>query len=440
MDIRLRTLAGVAATALALAVVPGAAWADGPGQNPTPADCAAPPPGQPCLVVSGTSDHASTPVRSGDIVGYTFTLTNYGDADAGVWDVALNVDYDQQLDDSSAEVNGNPASVSYFGAVPDLADPFTVPAHGSATVTFSTTVLSPLFGVPRSQSSWIEVNGMQTSNDVVVSPPAVDLSIANGISAPDNEVTGNPVTGANIDLELDNHGSSTPDSTITVPVPDGWTVTPPTDDPAVSCSATASAEVCSVAGFDQGISRNIQFVLTPGTDTPVGTPTPETITLAPVGAADEFPSDNSVTFQLRNAGQANLSVAVQQDKTKVPAGGYLHYLVSVTNTGPNPATALSMALRVRTSTENGFSQLPPVGPGQIDEGDAGPQPAGPTYHWQPGTVAPGQTVLLLVTWRAEVAGATGHLETRTTEDPYNAAAQGAPFQTVTGATVTVVGH
>lgn len=54
-----------------------AAWA-GPGQDPTPATCAASPPGQACLVVTATSG----PVREGRNVDVTFTMTNAGDTTA----------------------------------------------------------------------------------------------------------------------------------------------------------------------------------------------------------------------------------------------------------------------------------------------------------------------------------------------------------------------
>ena len=111
----------------------------------------------------------------------------------------------------------------------------------------------------------------------------------------------------------------------------------------------------------------------------------------------------------------------------------------MTNHGPQPSTGLEAVLRVRTDTPDGFSQLRPIGPGTVTEGDGEPQPAGPTYTWQPGDLAAGQTVQLTVWWRAQVAGATGHLQTTVLEQPYNPSAQGSPVEIVSSAPVRVVG-
>ncbi len=436
MNVRLRTLACAGLAVMGLGLASGVAWA-GPGQNPTPADCAAPPAGSPCIVVSGTSNHAAIPARVGDTVGYTFTLTNSGDADGTALDMVLHLDVNLELDRSSVRVNGNPVTVGSAGTDPDVEGPFPVPAHGADTLTFSATVLPPFSGAPAPMTTWVDVSGLQTSNDVVVSPPAIDMSISNGTSSPTNEVAGNPVQGATIDVAIDNHGTTPRASTITVPIPAGWSLTPPTDDPDVSCSAAGAVETCDLAAFPLDVERGVQFVLTPGPSVPVGSLTPLTITLTPSGGVDEFPSDNAVTFQLRNVGAADLHITVSQDRTTVSRHGLVHFAVTVTNAGPNPAVGLDMALWVRTDTANGFTQLKPVGPGQIMEGGGEGLLAGPSYDWQPGTVAAGQTVRLAVTWRAEVAGATGHLETRTSEQPYNASAHGAGFETVPSATVTV---
>ena len=280
-----------------------------PGQFPTAANCATPPAGSPCVVVTGTSDHEGTPVRVGDQVHYTFTLKNYGDTAGGAADVALHVDFNLDLDRSSVQVDGAPVSVINMGGTPDIADYFSIPAEGSATVTFSATVLAPFDGGPVPMTTYIEVSGLQTSNDVVVSPPAVDLALSNGFGL--DQVDTNPASGATIDLAVTNHGSSSPDATLTMPIPSGWTIQPVADTLGsdVTCSVGSASVTCTYSAVSAQIERHVQFVVTPGADVPVGDLVPLPVQLAPVGAADEFPSDNSVTFQLRNTGVADLGVA-----------------------------------------------------------------------------------------------------------------------------------
>jgi Domain of unknown function DUF11 len=434
---RLLVVAAAATTILGLTV--GNAWA-GPGQFPTAASCATPPAGTSCVVVTGTSDHQGTPVRVGDRVGYTFTLNNYGDTDGGVFDTALHVDYNLDLDSGSVEVNGAPATTVYRpGGVQDIRDYFTIPAHGSATVTFSATVLAPFDGGPVPMTTYVQVNGSQTSNDVVVSPPVLDLSLSNGFGA--DEVDTNPATGATIDLAVNNRGSSSPDAILTMPVPTGWTVQPVSDSLGddVTCSVGSASVTCRYSAVSAVIERHVQFVVRPGADVPVGDLVPLSAELTPVGGADEFPSDNSVTLQLRNTGVADLAVQIRQTTSTVGAHGLVKFTVTMTNHGPQPSTGVEAVLRVRTDTQDGFTQLRPIGPGTVTEGDGEPQPAGPTYTWQPGDLAAGQTVQLTVWWRAQVSGATGHLEARVFEQPYNPSAQNGVLEIVPSATVTVVG-
>lgn len=120
----------LATLALALLIVAPSALA-GPGQAPTPADCAAPPAGEACLVVSGVSDHPSF-ASQGEVVTYTFTLTNSGDTDdtddpaASAIDIQSSAD----LDAASVRVDGATAAASGTADV-TLSDPVTVPATAS---------------------------------------------------------------------------------------------------------------------------------------------------------------------------------------------------------------------------------------------------------------------------------------------------------------------
>jgi Domain of unknown function DUF11 len=438
MNFRSRSLAFAAAATTFLGLAAGTAWA-GPGQFPTVANCATPPAGSPCVVVTGTSDHEGTPVRVGDRVDYTFTLKNYGDTVGGAADVALHVDFNLDLDRGSVQVDGAPVSVIDMGGTPDIADYFSIPAEGSAIVTFSATVLAPFDGGPVPMTTYIEVSGLQTSNDVVVSPPAVDLALANGFGL--GQVDTNPAAGATIDLAVTNHGSSSPDATLTMPIPSGWTIQPVADTLGsdVTCVVGSDSVTCTYSAVSSQVERNVQFVVTPGADVPVGDLVPLPIQLVPVGTADEFPSDNSVSLQLRNTGVADLGVQIRQSTTQVGTHGLVKFTVTVTNHGPQPSTGLEAVLRVRTDTQDGFTQLPPIGPGTVTEGDGGSQLAGPTYTWQPGDVAAGQTVRLTVWWRAQVAGATGHLQAIVGEQPYNPSAQGSPVEIIASAPVRVVG-
>lgn len=430
----LALLSAIAATGL-IALGSGTAWA-GPGQHPTPTDCAAPPAGTACVYVTGTSDHTTTPIRPGDVVKYTFTLTNTGDSVGGAADTALYLDNDLEYVTGSARVDGNPITVVNSGGHPDL-DYFPVPAHGTAVVTFSADVLAPLDGVPSAQTTYVKVSGLETSNDVVVSPASVDLAVSDGISEPVATHAANPGTGVQLDVAVDNHGLSSPTSTLSLGIPTGWTIT--SSNTGSSCVVTAGQLRCSLPAITPGAERHLQFVIKPGRSSALGVVHQVPVTLTPVGAPDQHPADNAFNYAVVNRGEADLAETITASATQVLKGGKVEFTVSLTNHGPNPSVNPSMSLFVDTQTDNGFSQFQPTGPGRIVQGGSSdPLKAQTPYDWFPGTIAIGQTVTLHVPWQANVLGAVGRLDARVVEDPYDASINVGEVYQVESAAVTVV--
>lgn len=439
MKRRLTVVCAALATAGLLVLGTASAWAAaGPGQNPTPAACLTPPVGSPCVVVSGTSDHASTPIRTGDTVHYTFTLANTGDTDGGAADVLLHLDNDLQYVDGSAEVNGHPVAIVFTAGRPDITDAFLVPAHGSATVTFAAEVLAPLDGGPTAQTTYVRVSGIETSNDVVVSPPVTDLAVFDSLNEPVHTHPANPGQPADLDVEVQNRGTGSPSSTLQVAVPSGWTVRP---NPAfhITCTQAGSVVSCPIAALAAGAVQGLQLWATPGRNAALGAVRSIPVTVTPTGAADEFPADNSFSWAVVNAGEADLTMSVTPSATKVVKNGLVSFTVAVTNRGPNPSVNARLALYVDTQTTNAFTQLRPTGPGQVtDGGSASALKAGPPFDWAPGTIAVGQTVTLTVRWRANVLGSSGKLEANLAEDPYNAHINLGQIEQVESAAVSVV--
>jgi uncharacterized repeat protein (TIGR01451 family) len=283
---------------------------------------------------------ALDPVFSGDAIQYTLTVSNAGP------DAAQNVILTDTL----------PVGVNYVSATPDqgvcgegagvvtcsldgLADGgiaaviITVDTIGPGTFTNNASVTSD---TP-------DPNGANNTDteQTTVNPPGVvqaDLSIAQ-VDTPDPVSAGAVLTYT---LSITNDG---PDPATTVVVTDSLPVQVTYGGASGvdwTCGHAGGEVVCTRANLDTGVASSIVITVTAPASGGVITNTAIVTSIT----ADPNPANNTDTEQTTvnppGVVQADLSIAQVDTPDPVSAGSVLTYTLSITNHGPDPATAVSV--------------------------------------------------------------------------------------------------
>ena len=171
-----------------------------------------------------------------------------------------------------------------------------------------------------------------------------------------------------------------PDDAVTVSLDDTLpaevTFTSLSFDPAWSCSTppvgSGGAISCSIATLPVGASF-FTLVVEVGAGVPLGTVISNTATVSAETPTDPNPSNNSATATTTVGlppPSSNLSVTKSGAPNPVPAGSDLVYTITVTNSGPDPATTVTLVDNLPPETTfvsivapAGWSCTPPAVPG-----------------------------------------------------------------------------
>lgn len=121
-------------------------------------------------------------------------------------------------------------------------------------------------------------------------------------------------------MAVDNNGAQSEPSTLTTPVPSGWTVSVLADslDPGESCAMQSGALVCTLNPISLGLERVLELRITPSPTTPIQAPVAFSSRIATVGVTEQVPSNNEFDFSVYNAGVATVEVSATASRTTVP--------------------------------------------------------------------------------------------------------------------------
>lgn len=428
---RILAVLGVSTGAL-LAVGLPAAVAD---QHPTAADCATAAPQTACIVITGSDDYGSALYQAGATVKFTFQITNDGTAAGGV--DGLEVHSDMQPDLHSFTLDGAPVTPHDDG-YPYVDQEIDLAPGQTSTLTFTASATlrsqTPDDMITRLVST---VDG-GSSNDVEVDWPTVDLALRS-FDAPTVVYPSNPQHGADLDYMLVNYGSSPTASTVTVPVPTGWSIawSPYGTSP---CTVAAAVLTCSFDSFPVGQSASVDLVATPGPQVPAGARITVTATVHTTGAVDQIPGNDSVSSLVVDKGTTRLATSITPSTTRVVAGHTVTFTITITNRGPVAATNLDIYAEVRTTTKNAVVQIVPTDWPCDDYGinpPGSPYTAGPPYDCLIKNFAVGRSLTIVLTWKAQVVGAHAQLQINLSSQQALAGSIG-PFATVLGSPISIV--
>ena len=296
----------------------------------------------PALTVTKSSTHP-TPLSPGDIITYTIVVGNSGDANATGAVISDTLPANTNFVTSS--IGLDPPGAGTKGTEPPiLASGLTITVGQSVTVTFAVTISKPLtVGTMITNAASVTSTGTLTPSIDTVTDTVngADLSISK-ISDPKPAVPGKVITYT---ITVTNPGMS---SVTGATVSDTF----PTDINNVSwtCSSSGGA-TCTPSG-----SGDISDTITlPAfgviTYTVTGTlPASVTNTLvntatvtAPMGVTDPITANNTATDANTPSPQADLAINKSDDPDPTDAESTLTYTLSISNAGPNVATAVTVA-------------------------------------------------------------------------------------------------
>jgi uncharacterized repeat protein (TIGR01451 family) len=277
---------------------------------------------------------APDPVYAGNTLTYTLSVNNAGPS----------------LAPSVTVTDALPAGVTYNGAtgagwtltqaggvVTATRTNLAVGAAPDIVITVTAPNAGPLDNLARVSTTATDANSSNnTASATTAVNPVADLSIAKS-DAPDPVVSGTPLTYT---LDVTNAGPNTAAGvTVTDTLPGGVTfgsVSAPGWD---ACGESGGVVTCSLASLAVGAAPPIAIAVTaPG----AGGIIVNTAEVAS-GVADLDASDNADTAATTVAtALADLAIAKTDSPDPVDAGATLTYTLSVTNNGPDAATAITV--------------------------------------------------------------------------------------------------
>ena len=354
----------------------------------------------------------------GDSVTFTVTVTNTGP------DTATDVTVEDSL---PAGYSYDAASIAGGDSRDDSLAPTltwlitSLPSGASANLTFTATVLAPT-GAPGEYMNVAEVTGAEQhdpdstpdnddgdqseddEDNATVTPQTADLSLTKTV----DDVTANVGESVTFTITVTNAGPDTATNvTVEDSLPSGYTYDAASIAGGSSQDDSAAPTLTwTVASLASGASVDLTFTAT--VLAPTGAPG-EYVNVAEVTASDQHDPDStpgnddgdqseddednaSVTPE-----QADLSLTKTVDDAAANVGESVSFTVTVTNTGPDTATNVT----VEDSLPSGYS----YDAGSIAGGSSQNDSAAPTLSWSIASLASGTSVDL--TFDATVLAPTG---------------------------------
>ena len=338
-ETRTVTITARLASSSSAASIANTATISSPTSDPTPGNNSASvsiTPVAPQADVRITKQTVTSPVVPGQQVEYRLTVTNAGPSDASSVTVA---------DTPPGTVTGVGATPSQGtctvtgGAVACALG--TVAAGSSATVTVTGTVAPGTTGTlantatVASPTDTTPGNNSATTTDTLA--PRADLAIAK-TATPNPVVDGNPVT---FTLTVTNNGpSAAQDVAVSDPVPSPLVVTT-TSSSQGSCGPVTNTVTCALGTLAAGATATVTVTAS----TPSGGGADGTTNVATVSTTttDPVAGNNSASYELSAAAQANLNISKSVSPATVIAGRQVTWTLTAANPGPSDASDVTIA-------------------------------------------------------------------------------------------------
>ena len=407
---------------------------------------------EPKLLVQKTKSVGGFGGNVGDPVTYTITITNYGSPATDAYNATLDDVIPAQISgatvDSVTDPTGNATSATFAlaGNTLSTATPFTVPAGNTVTIIVTGTLAGPLTAgqqiVNTAYGEWTslpgnpgpitpnnpnayertgsgsttlgQLNNYHASGVATITPNSADLAVVKTVSNAAPNV-GDIIT---FTVTVTNSGPNTAHNVkLTDTFPSSSELTYLSNSPSQG-SYNPGTGVWTVGTVNVGAAGTQTLTLTARVNAPA-TPgaLPATLTnRATVSGADEpdpNPGNNTGTAT-ETPKYADLAVTKTVDKPQPNVGDTITYTVTLTNNGTATATGVEVTdtlpanvTYVSAAPQGGtaFTPTPAVSPtGGV---------------WAVPTIAPGASVLLTITARADASGVSFNTVTITKSDVYD---------------------
>ncbi|HEX4726522.1 MAG TPA: hypothetical protein VH298_01915 [Jatrophihabitans sp.] len=264
------------------------------------------------------------------------------------------------------------------------------------------------------------VPGSITSPNVPVAVNQPDLAVSLTPDSGEDQV-GLLGTGRDLDLlvDVDNLGYGTPASTLTINLPTGLAL----GSAGVSQDATGNQLSCTPAvgnpqlihcalgqlGHGAGGDPTLDVDLTSTAAAPIGQIATLSVSAGPDAGqgTDQNPTNNDVSARVQFTGLARLSYTVTPAKTSVVLGGRTTVMLSIHNSGPQPApSTLAFTVLIGSNFSiAGFTGRtgPPAQPVAVGSGSTSTG-SGAELLWFAGDIPVGGSVSAVLTVQAQALG------------------------------------